>query len=134
MSFGTPIMSLNDGFNLIKVIGIHKETNFSEKINRGIFIKKIIEIGLIYHHPCLDFSTVNLFFCFMSGDSNINYGVTCGRSDTFFRVEEKLYCDYPELRYKNLKFLHNGKVINRFSSLIDNNICNYDRIMIMEYE
>ena len=40
-SSGCPIIILNNNINLIQVIGIHKEANYSKKLNCGTFIGEI---------------------------------------------------------------------------------------------
>ena len=42
ISYGCPIILLNDNINLIKVIGIHKERDELKKINIGTFIGEIL--------------------------------------------------------------------------------------------
>jgi len=42
-SSGCPIILLNDNINLIQVIGIHKNSDKSKKVNRGIFIGEIFK-------------------------------------------------------------------------------------------
>ena len=42
-SSGSPIILLNNNINLIQVIGIHKEANYSKKLNCGTFIGEIFK-------------------------------------------------------------------------------------------
>ena len=42
-SSGCPIILLNNNYNLIQVIGIHKNGNYKKGINGGTFIGEIIK-------------------------------------------------------------------------------------------
>ena len=52
--------------------------------------------------------------------------------DNFKEIEEKLYHKYPELKNKNIYFMANGNIINRFETLEDNRITNCNAILIDE--
>ena len=69
---------------------------------------------------------------FRSTDQNINYPISCKKSDIFSNVEEKLYNDFPELRGKNIVFIANGNVISKTVTLEENNI-NGGTTIIMQY-
>jgi len=69
---------------------------------------------------------------FFSVSQNINYPIACKITDNFKVLEERLYQDYPELKHKNLNFMANGSVINKFETLENNRIKNGDAILIDE--
>ena len=71
---------------------------------------------------------------FMSTAQNINCPMVCKKTDNFKVLEEKLYLDYPELRNKNLVFMANGSVINRYETLENNGIKPGNAIVIYENE
>ena len=72
---------------------------------------------------------------FTSFDQNIaNYSIVCKNTDTFVRLEEKLYKDYPEYKDKETYFIKNGDKIKRFKSLDENNIKKNDVIMLYIYD
>ena len=61
-----------------------------------------------------------------------SFFIPCRREDFFSKVEEKIFQIFPELRYKNIKYLNNSNVINRSSTLIENKINKEEPIMIIE--
>jgi len=69
---------------------------------------------------------------FVSQNQSINYCTTCYREDNFSSLEENLFQAFPELRYKNIYFIHKGTLINRSSTVIENRISNGDLIFIYE--
>ena len=71
---------------------------------------------------------------FMSTAQNINCPMVCKKTDNFKVLEEKLYLDYPELKNKNLVFMANGSVINRYETLENNGIKPGNAIVIYENE
>ena len=146
-SSGCPIMLINDNKNEIRVIGISEGTNYSRKMNIGIFIgeifkKKVDEIYMTSSdeeenkycllEPSYDIIYEELKINFISLNLNINYDILCERTDYFSKLEEKLYIEFPELRFKNLSFSRNGYEINRSFSIAENNILNNDQILVNE--
>ena len=146
-------MLINNDKNEIRVIGISEGTNYSRKMNIGIFIgeifkKKVDEIYMtssddekysdeIEHKYCLLEPHCYIIYeeleiNFISLDLNINYDILCERTDNFLKLEEKLYIEFPELRFKNLSFSRNGYEINRSFSIAENNILNNDQILVNE--
>ena len=71
---------------------------------------------------------------FMSITQNINFPISCKITDNFNIIEEKLFLEYPELKNKNLNYLSNGNIINRYETLENNSIKNGDAILIDENE
>ena len=67
---------------------------------------------------------------FISGDGVINQGINCLKTDTFAEVEEKLYKIYEEYRGSNNLFLHGGNAVLRFKTIEENNIKNYDKVIM----
>ena len=63
---------------------------------------------------------------FISYDQPVNITVPCQRLDTFSKLKEKLYQIHPELRFKNLDFIHCGSLINESLTIAENNINNGD--------
>ena len=75
----------------------------------------------------------NLFsIIFVSADQKVHYSIVCKNSDPFYKVEQKLYEEYPELKEKDLFFLNNGKSINRNKTVAENKIKNGYIITIFE--
>ena len=69
---------------------------------------------------------------FLSENLQINLYIACNPLDKFKDVEEKLYLEYPELKNKNLFFLFRGMIINKNSTLEENQIKNDSSILIFE--
>ena len=69
---------------------------------------------------------------FISYEQPINITVPCQRLDTFSKLKEKLYQIHPELRFKNLDFIHCGSLINEYLTNAENNINIGDLIFIAE--
>ena len=93
---------------------------------------------LVYHGTRVNFGTytapfyVNIF----SFDHSININIFCRRTDFFFKIKEKLYQKHPELKYKNLSFMHYryGSIIKEFATIGENNLDEDDKIIIIEKE
>lgn len=114
----SPIMLINNKINEIQVIRIYKEINYFQEINNGIFIEKIIieftkmlfnNVGKNMYRMQISKIDIDCFFTFISDNLSINFSVSCRREDNFSKIEEKLFQNYPELRYKKIKFKDNGK-------------------------
>ena len=72
---------------------------------------------------------------FTSIDQKIgHYSIICKNTDTFVRLEEKLYKDYPEYKDKETYFIKNGDKIKRFKNLDENNIKHNDVLMLYIYD
>ena len=71
---------------------------------------------------------------FTSSDQKINYAVSCYPGDLFSTVETKLVLEHPELKNKNMAFICNGQVPNRYATLEENKIKNGSVIMVLELE
>jgi len=68
---------------------------------------------------------------FMSVDSKIqNYSLICKNNDTFNIIEKKVYEEYKEFYETENYFTVNGKKINKYKTLDENNIHNNDIIIL----
>ena len=63
-------------------------------------------------------------------DQNIHYPIPCSESDSFSKIENKLFEEFPELKSKNIYYLANGNTVNKTSTLKQNKIKNGDTILI----
>jgi hypothetical protein len=60
---------------------------------------------------------------FISEDNKIsNYSLTCKNTDTFVKIEQMLYEDFPEYKNKETYFKVNNRTIRRFLTIDENNI------------
>ena len=67
---------------------------------------------------------------FNSIDQNINLAISCSLSDTFSKIEKKLFDEFPELKQQNIYYLANGNVIDKSLTLEKNKIKNSTTIII----
>ena len=69
---------------------------------------------------------------FTSGDQKIQHSIICKNTEKLSRVVEKLYNKYPEYSKTESQnyFISNGKRVNMFKSLEENNIHNSDIIIL----
>ena len=70
---------------------------------------------------------------FTSFDQKIHYSLICKNTLIFNQVEILLYDIYPEYKETENYFIINGKKINRFKTLEENEIKNSDIILIDKY-
>jgi hypothetical protein len=59
---------------------------------------------------------------FRSVDDQINYAITCKKTEIFSNVEKKLIDKFPEYKNKKLFYIQSGKVIDKEKSLEENKI------------
>ncbi len=71
---------------------------------------------------------------FKSIDQKVEIPFSCHISDIFVRIEEQLYNEYPEYKEFNTYFTVNGRVIKRFKSIKENDLKNFDKILLNVYE
>ena len=67
---------------------------------------------------------------FKTMDQKIQYSVPCRKTDSFSKIEKKLYKEYPEYKEKNRYFLVNGNMIDVNKTTEENNIKNSDVIIM----
>ena len=68
---------------------------------------------------------------FTSEDENVRYSILCKNTEKFNIIEEKFYKAYPDYYESDNNFMVNGKIINKFKTLEENNIKNSDDIIIL---
>ena len=71
---------------------------------------------------------------FKSTDQKVDIAIPCLITDTFVRIEEIIYEQYPEYKDINTFFTVGGGTVKRFRSIQENNIKNYDKILLNVYE
>ena len=67
---------------------------------------------------------------FKTMDQKIQYSVPCRKTDSFSKIEKKLYKEYPEYKEKNRYFLVNGNQFDVNKTIEENNIKNSDVIIM----
>ena len=139
----------NENRNLKKELNIITE-NLNKKISefdnlKTSFYSKNNEInnlnnqisGLnINNNP--NFGNVNIkdiiSILFKSIDQKVEISFPCHVDCIFVRIEEQLYNEYPEYKEFNTYFTVNGRVIKRFKSIKENDLKNFDKILLNVYE
>ena len=69
---------------------------------------------------------------FITSDQIIHHSLSCFNTDIFSDIEDELYNNYPELKFRNNVFLCGGKVLERMKTLEENNVKDDDKILITE--
>ena len=67
---------------------------------------------------------------FISEDESFYYSILCKNTDIFNIIEERLYKVYPELSGSDNNFVANGKIVNKYQTLEQNNIKNNNIIIL----
>ena len=107
-----------------------KNLDLKKSIGQSKYVKMLQNIGLL---PIIwDLSTIVVHF--ISVDQSVNFSWVCKPNDVFSNIEEKLYLEYPELKFKNLYFLANALMIKRSATLIENNIKDDNVILINTFD
>ena len=75
---------------------------------------------------------VALFFT--SEKQDIHRPISCKNTDTFAKIEEKIYNEYPQYKDYNTYLTVNGNVIKRFKTIDENKIKDGNTIIINIYE
>ena len=115
-----------------KIIELQKEVNIKNQEISQLkkSIKNTIDNGVKFK-PGDNIISIG----FISMNQKIkNYNRAYKDNEIVARIEEELYNEYPEFKEKDtFLFLHANK-IQRFKSLIENNIKNGDVILVFFYE
>ena len=139
---GEKILSINVKYNeLSKYFGLkNMDIEKFVLIMKEFYIKtsKIIEneskniINNIIINKKNEEKIINIIF--ISIDQKIKFPISCKDSIKFYIIEDLLYNRYPEYNEKENYFLVNGKKVNRFKSLQENDIKNGDNILLNTLE
>ena len=112
---------INNNSNLIEIIELMKELKENnEEIN---ILKSRYPFELLEGEEMINviISTVSQSFY---------YSIICKNTDLFIKIEVQLYNEFPNQNEPNNYFMVNGKIINKYKSLKDNNIHNSDIILL----
>ena len=72
---------------------------------------------------------------FKSTKGEIHKTISCKNTDTFVRIEEKIYNEYPKYKdYNTYLTVNKGKVIRRFKTIDENKIKDGNTIIINKYD
>ena len=74
---------------------------------------------------------VALFFT--SEKQDIHRPISCKNTDTFTKIEEKIYNEYPKYKDYNTYLTVNGNIIKRFKTLEENGIKDGNTIIVNIY-
>ena len=76
---------------------------------------------------------ISIFFTSIS-QGIISFSISCKNTDTFAKVEEKIYDKYPQYKDCNTYLTVNGNIIKRFKTLEENRIKDGNFIIINVYD
>lgn len=71
---------------------------------------------------------------FTSTNGEINRPLSCKAGDTFAKIEEKIYNEYPKYKDYNTYLRDNGNLVKRFNNIEENKIKDGNIIIINIYE
>ena len=71
---------------------------------------------------------------FTSAHQDIHIPIPCKNIDTFVKIEEKIYNEYPKYKDYNTYLTVNGNVIKRFKTLEENGIKGGNTIIVNIYD
>ena len=71
---------------------------------------------------------------FTSNLQDIHMPIPCKNTDTFVKIEEKIYNEYPKYKDYNTYLTVNGNVIKRFKTLEENGIKSGNTIIVNIYD
>ena len=71
---------------------------------------------------------------FRSVDDQINYAITCKKTEIFSNVEKKLIDKFPEYKNKKLFYIQSGKVIDKEKSLEENGVTSGFAVLVKTEE
>ena len=107
--------------NLNQIVQNHNKSNRIEELENEI------KLFRTYYKFSPDEKLISIQFIH---SPDINYTIIAKNTDDFVKIEKELYDKYPN--YKNFEnnFLLNGKKINKYKTLKENNIKNNDIIYL----
>jgi len=68
---------------------------------------------------------------FETTDQKLHYSVPCRKTDSFSKIEKKLYKEYPVYKEKNKYFLVNSNIVDVNKTVEENKIKNSDVIFLI---
>ena len=71
---------------------------------------------------------------FFLSEQNIHYPIPCKESEPFSKIENKLFEEFPEIKYKNIYYLVDGNTVDKTATLKRNKIKNGDTILVQFIE
>ena len=69
---------------------------------------------------------------FITSDQIIHHSLSCFNTDIFSDIEDELYNNYPQLKFRDNVFLCGGQVIERMKTLEENKVKDGDQILISD--
>ena len=71
---------------------------------------------------------------FTSNGEDIQRPISCKNTDTFVKIEEQIYNEYPQYKEYNTYLTVNGNIIDRFKTLNENGIKDGNIIIVNIYD
>ena len=105
------------------------------KTQKEIHLDKKCKVTIV-DETCFDLKangkTIAVFFT--STNQDIHRPISCKNIDTFVRIEEKIYNEYPKYKDYNTYLTVNGNTIKRFKTFDENKIKDGDTIIVNIYD
>ena len=127
--------NINDKIKIINEIKTELKNNSEQKELYEIIRKNNIQIEELknklsrYPFELLPEEKI-ISVIFTTNDQKFQYSIICKNTDIFINIELKLYNEYPQYKEVTNYFLCNGKNINKYKSLKENEIKNSDVIIL----
>jgi len=119
-----------NNFNINKNCSIFEILANCKKLNYLIISENKISIDI---HKLISKREKNekiISVMFLIPEQNIHYPIPCNEFDTFSKIENKFFEEFPELKSKNIYYLANGNTINKTATIKENEIKNGDTILL----
>ena len=71
---------------------------------------------------------------FTSVNQDIHRPISCKNTDIFYKIEEKIYNEYPKYKYCDTYFTVNGNLINKLKTIEENGIKDGNTIILNIHE
>ena len=132
-----------------KIVKELKEKIILYENKNNIIQEKIIELEEIINSQNLKtkkqqniknkITTINsgeeiISICFTSVNEDIHRPISCKNTDTFVKIEEKIYNEYPKYKDYNTYLTVNGNIIKKFKTIDENGIKDGNTIIINLYD
>ena len=109
----------NNENNINEINQLQKEKDISKKENNNDDVRYGLNDLVSITFKCLE--------------PNVDYSIIVPKTESFVRIKEKLYNEYP-VRDFEVYFIANGGKIHRFKTIQENRLKNNDKIIINKYD
>ena len=119
-----------NNFNLSKVTRMWEMFEGCDKLDYLIISNNKISVDIWKLISKIEKNENIISVMFFIPDQNIHFPIPCNDSDSFSKIESKLFEEFPELKSKNIYYIASGNTVNKTATLKQNKIKNGDTILI----